>query len=125
MEFTPEQLARLANSFRSSLFQRPQLYFYLLPGEKRVASRRVYYLVEPARKLPADAILIGRYDAPIHESEFISDLVHIAAPLPEPAPDACRGICAGPATPRNGEAPATLATNRFRATSSQQVGASP
>lgn len=100
MQFTPEQLARIANCFRSSLFQRQHLYYFLCPGEKRVRSRLVFYRIEDPRALPADAVLIGRYDWPIHEREFIADLVEVASPLPEPAPEACAGICAGPPIPK-------------------------
>lgn len=125
MQFSVSELARIANCFRSSLFQRPQLYFYLLPSEKRVASRRVFFLVEPARKLPDDAILIGRYDAPIHEGEFVADLVHIARALPEPAQEACRGICAGPPVPKQRKAPSKRAASPLYAPSSRHIGAAP
>jgi hypothetical protein len=121
MQFTPEQLARIGNLFRASLFQRQHLYFFLCPGEKRIRSRLVFYRIEDPRALPADAVLIGRYDWPIHEREFIADLVEVASPLPEPAPEACTGICAGPPIAKQRQAPSARPAGPFDAPSLRQI----
>ncbi len=65
---------RLGNLFRAQIFQRQALKMWWIPSERHITSRRTYENKEARRTLPADAIYIGSYQAPVHESAFLDDL---------------------------------------------------
>lgn len=78
---TDVERARLANIFRASIYQRQALKMWWLPRERHITSRRTYELVEKRRRLPFDAIYIGSYEAPVHESCFLEDLDDLLAAI--------------------------------------------
>jgi hypothetical protein len=65
---------RLGTLFRAQIFQRQALKMWWIPSERHITSRRTYENKESRRTLPVDAIYIGSYEAPVHESSFLDDL---------------------------------------------------
>ena len=71
---TTAERDRFANIFRSSIWQRQSLMLYWLPSERHITTRSTYETKLPRRRLPDEAIWIGSYEMPVHESQFLDDL---------------------------------------------------
>lgn len=76
---TPGERARFGNLFRAQLFQRQMLQLFWIPSERHITTRRTYELKERRRTLPMGAILIGTYEFPCPESQFLDDLDELLA----------------------------------------------
>lgn len=85
MTLHPSERAHIINVFGAYLGNHGALDLYWVPSQKRVAMRRV--ITERAtRRLPHDAIHVGRYQAPCPCDVYIADLEAVIADIKAPAP---------------------------------------
>ena len=82
-----EEVARFKNWFRSSIWQRQDLWLYWLPGKRHITSRSTFSPKLLPRRLPQDAVPVGRFVFPVLEREFVAALEETIKALgPEGAP---------------------------------------
>lgn len=74
----PSERAHIINVFGAYLGNHGDLDLYWVPSQKRAVMRRVHTM-RATRRLPADAVYVGRYRQPCPCDDYIGDLEAVIA----------------------------------------------
>lgn len=81
---TPEERLQIRGQVSMTLANLAAFRLYWLPNLRRVCARSLS--VTRRFAVPAEAVLVGEYEAPIPTGDVLADLEELLERLPEPAP---------------------------------------